>query len=182
MQSRHAVATVVFASLFLGCNMSRGHLDIDPGPYPPPPPTQLNFTTTGSMSTGRNDHTATLLPDGKVLVAGGWDDALLVSAELYDPSTGTFTPTGGVWHGASLTRLRCCATGRCWWWEESAGGTRWGSAELYDPITRTFTATGCMAATRWGHTATLLPTGKVLVAGGGIVKGATSPVRSSTTR
>src|SRR5437762_1961505 len=54
-----------------------------------------NWTLTGSLNTGRADHTATLLPTGIVLVAGGVDSSgVLASAELYDPASGNWTPTG----------------------------------------------------------------------------------------
>ena len=64
------------------------------------------WTTTGALSTARSDHTATLLPNGKVLVAGGCNSSsVLASAELYDPATGTWTATG------SLTTARYVAHG-----------------------------------------------------------------------
>ncbi len=75
----------------------------------------------------RTGHTATLLPNGKVLVVGG--EHLLTSA----------APFG-------LT----------------------DTAELYDPVTGNFTLTGSLNTARTGHTATLLPSGKVLIVGGGI--------------
>jgi len=58
----------------------------------------FTFTNTGSLNIARTFHTATLLPNGKVLIAGGFDynSGPLNSAELYDPITGTFTPTGNL--------------------------------------------------------------------------------------
>jgi len=127
---------------------------------------------TGSLTTDRADHTATLLPNGKVLVVGGrqffYD---LASAELYDPASGTWTPTGSL----NIPRRAHTATllpdGKVL----VAGGTREDNgyqvysitnAELYDPATGTWTATGSLATARGDHTATLLSNGKVLVAGG----------------
>ena len=59
------------------------------------PALAASFTTTGSLNTARYFHTATLLPSGKVLVAGGYNGSILSSAELYDPATGMWTPTTG---------------------------------------------------------------------------------------
>src|SRR5215831_18025569 len=55
-----------------------------------------SWTATGSMGTARSQYTATLLPNGKVLVAGGYNGSYLSSAELYDPGTGTWTATGSM--------------------------------------------------------------------------------------
>ena len=57
-------------------------------------PASGTWTTTGSLNTARDWHTATLLPNGKVLVAGGYRQRLSASAELYDPASGTWTTTG----------------------------------------------------------------------------------------
>jgi WD40 repeat protein len=133
-------------------------------------PVSGTWTATGSLAGGRSDHTATLLPNGKVLVAAG-SSSNLTSAELYDPATGTWTPTGSMGagrKGASATLLPdgkvLVAGGR----DESPpfGGNWLASAELYDPANGTWTATGSLATARAGYVATLLPNGKVLVAGG----------------
>ncbi len=127
------------------------------------------FKVTGSMTTARSEYTATLLPDRKVLIAGGvrpWSDNA-TSAELYDPVAGTFTPTGSMTTARSGHTATLLADGKVL----VAGGfnptTGWlASAELYDPIAGTFTATGNLMDTRGGHTATLLPSGQVLIVGG----------------
>ncbi len=125
---------------------------------------------TGSMSTPRDLHTATLLNNGQVLVAGGENEnigALLSTAELYNPGTGTWTLTGSM----SVARGGAQATllGNGTVLIEGGSGTPGAilsSAELYNPGTGTWTLTGSTAAARVDHTATLLPNGKVLVAGG----------------
>jgi len=58
-------------------------------------PTHLR-SSTGSLTTARRSHTATLLPSGKVLVAGGFNGSFLSSAELYDPATGSWSSTGSL--------------------------------------------------------------------------------------
>ena len=120
----------------------------------------------------RSGHTATLLPDGKVLIAGGMraNQDFYKSAELYDPATGKFQPTGEmnqrrVGHVAVLL-----TSGRVSGKVLIAGG--WAgdggtdSAELYDPATGRFTAIAKMTSRRGRPSATLLPDGNVLIAGG----------------
>jgi Tol biopolymer transport system component len=156
---------------------------VAPSPSPSPSetpavvqPRSPSWTATGSMGTPRVEHTATLLADGRVLVVGGITvqippGTVLASAELYDPVSGSWTATGSMASaraGFTATLLPdgkvlvaggyCCGTG---------GAGALASAELYDPVSGSWTATGSMAAPRTGHTATLLPDGKVLVAGGG---------------
>lgn len=131
-------------------------------------PAQGTFTLTGNMSVARANHTATILNDGKVLIAGGGGAAVfsgLSSAEIYDPATGTFSVTGSMnaaRQGQTATLLNNGAV-------LIAGGINsnpLASAELYDPIKGTFTVTGSMTVARWGHTATLLNNGMVLIVGG----------------
>jgi Galactose oxidase, central domain/Kelch motif len=140
------------------------------------------FTPTGNMQTTREDHTATLLIDGRVLVAGGMHWAAvkpcfqgtrcfqlhaLASAEIFDPATGAFTSTGEmsvarVYHTATLLGDgRVLITGG-----DDRGLTAYGTAEIFDPSTGVFTLTGNMVIPRSSHTATLLANGKVLLAGG----------------
>jgi hypothetical protein len=142
---------------------------------PSPTPTAVgNFTAVGNMTTVRADHTATLLGNGKVLIAGGEGDGFqeLASAELYDPSTRTFAPTGTMItprYGHSATLLAdgrvLIAGGR----QNGTRGTSVFSAEIYDPSTGAFTATGNSASISgeiWaipGSVTTLLPDGRVFV-------------------
>ena len=131
------------------------------------------FIPTGSMTTARELHTATLLGDGKVLIAGGSDGVdYLKTAELFDPSTGTFTATASmnaarIFHTATLL-----GDGKVLIAGGYDGKATLATAELFDPLTGTFTAAGSMTTARDGHTATLLSNGtlpnngKVLIAGG----------------
>lgn len=140
-------------------------------------PASGTFSPTGSMATARSEHAAVLLADGRVLVTGGQgeppagDPTALPSAELYDPISGTFSPTGGMTTARAEHSSTLLADGRVL----VAGGLQtlivgegipMASAELYDPRTGTFNRTGSMATARVSDTATLLADGRVLVAGG----------------
>jgi hypothetical protein len=131
----------------------------------------LSFESTGAMHHARVSHTATLLPDGRVLIAGGYDHDPESGAELYDPKSGAFTET------ASLSTPRCKHTagllpdGRVL----IAGGSNsrgWNgnlnSAEIYDPHTGKFTAASSMNDSRFKlpDEAVQLLSGKLLIAGG----------------
>jgi hypothetical protein len=134
-------------------------------------PATGRFAATGSMANARSDATTTLLQDGRVLVAGGdsgdaTTSKALASAELYDPKTGTFGPTGSMAVARALHHAVLLKDGRVlveggW----SASGDT-AAAELYDPATGTFSPAGSMPEARIYDTATLLPNGRVLIAGG----------------
>lgn len=122
----------------------------------------------GQMLEPRSGHTATLLPDGRILIAGGMrrNQDFYSSAELYDPASSKFQFTGEmnqrrVGHIAVLLRSSKVLIAGGW---VGHGGT--DSAELYDPATGKFTAISRMTARRGKPSATLLPNGDVLIAGG----------------
>ena len=132
------------------------------------------WSFTGTMVMPRSHATATLLDDGRVLAVGGIvplpdePEHRVATAELYDPSTGSWTTTGDMVHpraGLTATLLpnaRVLVTG-------IVSGVRdpvRSAAELYDPVTGTWTATASMITPRFAHTATLLADGQVLLAGG----------------
>ena len=111
------VAAAMASMLLLGLAIASIHITQSPAGL-----VQGAWTAAPSMAEGRGSQTATLLPNGKVLVVGG----NVASSPPLAPAT----------------------------------------AELYDPKTRTWSSAGSLSTPRWGHTATLLPNGKVLVAGG----------------
>ena len=139
--------------------------------------TSGRFTLTSNMASPHAGHTATLLADGSVLVAGSAEldiDDLLVSyaaAELVSPSgqvssAGVLT-TPREFHTATLLQNgKVLITGG----NVFNGYPTWlpatQSAELYDPATRKFSATADMSTPRTGHTASLLPDGRVVIFGG----------------
>ena len=116
-----------------------------------------HFSAAASLKAPRDEPTATLLKNGKVLVVGGGASG----AELYDPKSNTFAATGEMAesrYGQTATLLRNGKVLIC------GGGPR--RAELYDPTTGRFAPTGEMHQNRIYHTATLLPDGRVLIVGG----------------
>ena len=135
-------------------------------------PATGTWSPTGSMSTARRFHSATLLPSGLVLVTGGSDPGTPAAAELYDPATGLWTLTGAPTRFRFLATATLLPSGKVL----VAGGVTIdgvdqtlvveATAELYDPSTGQWSATGTMVGVRWVHAATLLPSGKVLVSGG----------------
>ena len=133
--------------------------------------TDITGYPTNVPSNLRAFHTATLLANGKVLVAGGYGVNCLASAQLYDPASGIWTETGFMNTARRQHTAILLANGKVL----VAGGldalvNSTASAELYDPATGAWTEVGPMNSTRWQHSATLLPDGKVLlVAGGALV-------------
>jgi hypothetical protein len=146
-------------------------------------PTVGSFAQSGHMLAPRYAQTATLLPDGEVLIAGGFGsgydcedlgEPAEISAELFDPTTGSFKVTGSMTmrragHTATLLpngKVLMIGGGSDGGATLPFYGTGSATAEIYDAGAGLFTSTGCMAAARFGHTATLLKNGKILVAGG----------------
>jgi Tol biopolymer transport system component len=154
------------------------------------------FSQTGSLTAIRGGKTATLLQDGRILITGGYNCAdaehagIWASAELYDPTTGSFRPTGSMGTAREFHTATLLADGRVLMSGGITGASPLAtrsvvlasyqdavtaetssnvlsSAELYDPATGTFSRTGSMSNFRDHHTATLLQDGRVLVVGGG---------------
>jgi hypothetical protein len=146
-------------------------------------PATGKFSRTGSPAVGRRFHTATLLKDGRVLIVGGGETN---TAELYEPATGKFVRTGSMASIRGFHTATRLADGRVL----IAGGRTMGlhgvleddvaTAEVYDPSTGKFSSTGSMSRSREGDTATLLPDGRVLVAGGSKVPNMNSSMMGDT--
>jgi len=115
------------------------------------------------MTSSRIAATATLLNDGRVLIAGGISDGqLLSSAELFDPTTGTFKATGQMTEARARHSATLLPSGKVL----LAGGTGDVSAEVYDPVAGKFSKTGSLLDNFVFHTATPRSDGRVLIAGG----------------
>ena len=130
-------------------------------------PASGTFARAGSMVHGRSGHSATLLADGRVLLAGGDEEGSLAAAEILDPATGLSTPTGSMavsrWgHTATLLKDGRALVVGGW----SGGGLAEALAEAYDPATGAFAAAGTLGQGRMAHSATRLQNGEVLIVGG----------------
>ncbi len=128
-------------------------------------PATNSWSAAGNLINARDSHTATLLPNGKVLVVGGY---ILSTAELYDPGTNTWSAaaslaTARAFHTATLlpngTVLVAGGYG-------GTSGTTLASAEIYDPTANTWSPAASLATARCYHSATLMTNGKVLAAAG----------------
>ena len=140
-------------------------------------PATAVWTDSGTLNYAREvGFTSTLLPNGKVLVAGGQSVAsgtgITDKCEIYDPATGTWTPTGSM---AWITRIhqsvllstgKVLATGGDVWSTQYPASYHPNYCELYNPATGTWSPTGSMFAGRSYHTLTLLPDGTILAVGG----------------
>ena len=133
------------------------------------------FVRTGSMIVGRTLHSATLLADGRVLIAGGATNigsgattatGALATTEIYDPGTGAFSAGGSMAHARKGHSATLLPSGKVLIAGGEGDQESLTTAELYDPTTNSFSGTGNMGAARTGHSATLLANGKVLIAGG----------------
>ena len=149
-------------------------------------PATGTFSPAGSLAEARAYHTATLLPDGRVLVVGGdgIDGSILASAEVWDPATGTFSPAGSLAEARAGPHRHAPA-------RRPRPRRRWLRTAATTPSPRrrsgtrrpaSFGPAGSLAEARGSHTATLLPDGRVLVVGGSGWRQRPSPRRRSGTR
>ena len=139
------------------------------------------WTPTGSLNTARYLASATLLPGGQVLAAGGISaQSYTASAELYNPATGLWTPTGSLATARSDASMTLLPSGSVLVAGGDAGSA--GSvagAEIYNPATGKWSGGGTLATSRTHHTATLLSGGQVLVVGGQGLAGSTTTTLAS---
>jgi hypothetical protein len=142
-------------------------------------PNTGTFTSTGSMLVGRARHTATLLGDGRVLIAGGANSLAIAESEIYDPGTGKFTATGSMAYtrqrasGTLLPDGRVLVAGGLGSKTQGAPETALATAETFNPSTGRFTATDPMNVARYDQAAAkfvypIHPTGGFVLLAGGI--------------
>ncbi|SMC16976.1 Putative binding domain-containing protein, N-terminal [Andreprevotia lacus DSM 23236] len=139
-------------------------------------PATYTFSPTGSLQTARSGHAAIRLNDGRVLVLGGLgyingQSVTLKSAELYDPATGSWTPTGSMLTARRSPVVLLLSSGKVL---VVGGGSSIQSTEIYDPATGSFAASGSLQTARDQFAATVLADDRVLVAGGALGIGGTT--------
>jgi hypothetical protein len=148
----------IFATVNPNANVYNGTADI----YNP---ATGAMTATGAMKTARERHVAVTLNDGRVLLAGGFNDRFLKSMEIFNPADGSYTATTDL----ATTRQNAAAVvlrgGNVLFLGGFNGGYV-GTNEIYDPLSEKVTAVGSLASARENPTATLLGSSEVLVAGG----------------
>src|SRR4051794_26070334 len=135
---------------------------------------QAAWSGAGSLATGRYDHTATLLRDGRVLVTGGNDNDALASAQLYNPATNSWSSAAAMnvaRHGQAAVMMQSgkvlVAGGFAPTSDPNSGARGYSrAAEVYDPDANTWTKAAGMGTGRFQPTMTALKDGRVLVAGG----------------
>ena len=182
-RSNHAVALLGDGTVLLAGGRGGAGSPIQSAEiYDPATGTGAFSATTGPMAELRMFHTATRLNTGMVLIVGGKDAGFeLLTAEIYDPVTRTFSATGAMSairqnHTATLLADgKVLIVGGA---QNGATGNPISSAEVYDPITGLFHPTGNMATARADHAATLLANGKVLISGGRSTSNVSSALRT----
>jgi N-acetylneuraminic acid mutarotase len=126
------------------------------------------WSPAGSLAQPRRDHTATVLPDGKVLIVGGGDrySGAFSHVDMYDPRSGAWSAAAPLLQARRSHTATLLPGGKILVVGGYSGSTLLDSVELYDPSTRSWSFTNPLHQARLDHTATLLPDGKVLVVGG----------------
>ncbi len=113
----------------------------------------------------REGHTATLLPDGQVLVAGGYNDEALASTELYSPTANGWTPAASMRQARAYHTAALLQNGNVLVIGGATGGLPSQDTEAYDPRANTWTPAGPLPAPYAFHLTTVLANGRVVVTG-----------------
>jgi hypothetical protein len=144
-------------------------------------PGAQTWRATGAMTVPRTLAAAALLPDGRVLAAGGADDFAMpaeTSCEIYDPASETWQPTGSLAEGRVVTTAVLLPNGKVLVAGGQSGSAVVGSAELFDPATDRWTTVAPLGTATTDHGSVLLTDGKVLVYGGATILSGTVTLRS----
>ena len=135
------------------------------------------IVNTGDLIEARSNHTATLLRDGTVLIAGGRSTQPIASAEIFNPSTGLFSKTGSLHAPREMPAAAMLPDGRVLICGGMTTANKYlASAEIYDPRTKTFAATGNMTTARAFFHALTIKDGRILLLGGFGPAGATAEI------